>query len=120
MDVDDDEIEGSGLPGRALVAGALLRWSMSAPGASIDQAMLVFNLGRGFVVDALRPDLFGPCDLIDAVQTWSLCRGGTVPLLLACAVFAVRPVALMDMVRDHMWMSIGTADGQLCIDHEGE
>ena len=119
---EDGEVLGSGdgMPGRSLVGGALSLWLRANPGGSPADAAVTFNLPIGFAVDALRPDLFGPADLDEAVQTWSLLLAGDVPIGLAACVFGVRPVDVLDAMSSHFYMFVDTVGGVAMIGHEGE
>lgn len=122
---DDDLDDGgnssdcSGMPGRNLVGGVLLRWLSSSPGSTVADASAVFNLPEAFVLDAMRADLFDPADLGEAVQTWSLCVGGDVPIAMASAVFGIPHSAVMTVVCDHPFMFLDWCSGTMCFGHDG-
>lgn len=117
---DGQDIEGSGMPGRGLVAGAILRWMEMHPDASVKQVASVFNIGEGFALDAMRPDIFSPCGLDEALQVWSLLVGGEVPVLLAAVVFARAPMEVFRAIDAHYYMYVDYRGGVACIGHEGE
>lgn len=120
IDEDGEDVEGSGMPGRALVAGAVLTWARTVPSATPEMVATVFNIPLGFAVDALRPDLYHPSELAEAVQMWSLLLGGEVAVGLASATFAVPPVVIVSLVHDHHYMFMDMRGGVMCIGHEGE
>lgn len=120
LDDDDVEVDGSGMPGRGLVAGAVLFWMDRNPWASATDVSVVFNIGVPFAEDVMRPDLFGSSDLSEAIQVWSILIGVEVPIDLAASVFARPPVEIIAAIGDHHWMYVERRGGVLCIGHEGE
>lgn len=120
VDAEDDGSGGDGMPGRAMVAGAILRWARTAPDATPADAAMVFNLRPSFAEDAMRPDLFSPSSLAEAVQTWSALVAEPTSVALASAVFGVPPWEILEAVRGHYYMFVEIRDGVPFIGHEGE
>lgn len=117
---DGIDVEGSGMPGRELVAGAVLFWLRDHPEASAETVAQTFNLGTAFALDVMRPDLFNPCDPKEAIQVWSLLLGGDVRITTASAMFNLDPGLVVDMIEEHPWMYIQMIAGVPCVGHEGE
>lgn len=120
VDAEDEDSGGDGMPGRAMVAGAILRWAQATPEATPEDAAMVFNLAPGFARDAMRPDLFSASSLSEAVQIWSALVAEPTSASLASAVFGVAPWEILEAVRDHYYMFVEMRDGAPFIGHEGE
>lgn len=122
-DEDDDAVsDGSGFPGRGIVGSALSFWLLKFPEGSAESASCVFNLPIALAQDALRPDLYAPCDLAQAVQTWSLAiaYGEDPSIMAASCIFATNPGTVIEAIRSHPWMYAEARNGVMCIGHEGE
>lgn len=116
----DEGTEGSGMPGRGLVAGAVLYWLEANPGTTVADVASVFNLSVPFAEDVMRPDIFSSTSLSEAIQVWSILIGGEVPVGMASAVFAKSPMEVLAAIEDHPWMYTELRGGVICIGHEGE
>ena len=121
-DEDESESDGSGYPGRGIMGSALSFWLMQFPSGSAETASLLFNLPLSLAQDAFAPDLFAPCDLAQAIQTWSLSlsHGENPSVIAASCIFATDPGSIVEAIRSHPWMYTEIRDGLLCIGHEGE
>lgn len=126
VDLDDDDgdggggVERDGMPGRALVAGAIALWGSA--GSPVSPAIIasVFNLPLVLAEDVMPSGRFAPCDLAEALQVWSLLCAGDSSVETACVVFGRSPRAVLDAVETHPWMYVESRAGSLCIGHEGE
>ncbi|AMK18715.1 hypothetical protein [Sphingobium sp. MI1205] len=123
---DDDDSDGSYMPGRELVRGAVARWAMAQPaGASLaaDVISTVFNLPIHLAEDAIGGVA---SDLDDAVQVWTGLqdRGGRdCTVGEVAAAFLLKPEEIVAAVEGHYWMYL-TGDradvAGMLIGHEGE
>ncbi|MEV5021403.1 hypothetical protein MRBLMA1_001225 [Sphingobium sp. LMA1-1-1.1] len=126
-DPDDDPYsDGSGMPGRELVRGAVARWMMTqtvaSVGSSLDVAM-TFNLPLQLAAEAVGGL---PCDLGEAVQVWSSLNHdgwGDSSVGDAALAFLLPPAEIVAAVEHHPWMYL-TGDradiAGMLIGHEGE
>jgi len=119
-DDGDPDSDGSGLPGRDIVGGAVARWMQATTGADAALASAVFNLPLHLAEEVAVPGAYDAAHLTDAVMVWSSCVGGAVPVDLAAAVFAVPVADILSAIDEHAWMFVDRVGGVSCIGHEGE
>lgn len=121
---DEDECgedggDGSGRPGRMLVAAAIASW-MSRVGPMLPEVVAaVFNLPIELVHDALSEGA-SPGHMPTAIQVWSMLQSEGGSVIEAASLFSMTPAEVAANVADHYYMFLEPSDRGLLIGHEGE
>lgn len=134
QDDDEHDGEGSGLPGRSLIARALRTFGDCWGGFDPETAARIFNLPLALVEETgVAADRVWEADPADvelnelgkAVQVLTACRSnwGTADVATVAMLLNQHPVRIVEAVTSHYWMFLsGDRDNfeQLFIEHEGE
>lgn len=142
-DYDDADMALAGVPGKELVADALVVFARGWQKFDVTTAAIVFNISEGLVgqIEPEERNYIGvsPTDsplFANAVQLISMSRYQCVPrpdlgehrvegmpctVAEVAALLNVRESSVQEAVEEHYWMFLGDErDGSPTIEHEGE